>query len=122
MLIIDVFNPCTAKLSRSLGVPYSHKSFRLRDGRLVEVEVDSEYVPDAQMLHFILTYRHERQIIHTKDVRMRCFFPEELVALCHLGGFQVVERFGDYDETPFAASSPKQLLLCRPCGGRGPGI
>jgi SAM-dependent methyltransferase len=122
LLIIDVFNPSIAKLSRSLGAPYSHKSFNLLDGRRVEVEVDSEYDPDTQVLHFILTYRYERQIIHTKDVRMRCFFPEELLALCHLGGFDVVERFGDYDETPFQASSPKQLVICRPRVGGDLGI
>jgi SAM-dependent methyltransferase len=122
LLIIDVFNPSISKLSRRFGAPHSHKSFNLTDGRRVEVEVDSEYVPDAQVLHFVLTYRHEGQIIRTKDVRMRCFFPEELVALCHLGHFQVVERFGDYDETPFQASSPKQLVLCRPRVGGDLGI
>jgi SAM-dependent methyltransferase len=114
LLIIDVFNPSIAKLSRNLGAPHWHKSFSLLDGRHVEVEADSEYISDAQVLHFILTYRHQRQIIHTKDVRMRCFFPEEFLALCHLGGFDVVKRFGDYDETPFRASSPKQLVICRP--------
>src|SRR5258706_1803634 len=55
LLIIDVFNPSIAKLSRSLGAPYSHKTFSLLDGRRVDVEVDSEYHPDAQVLHFILT-------------------------------------------------------------------
>jgi SAM-dependent methyltransferase len=122
LLIIDVFNPSVPKLCRNFGTPYLHKRFCLLDGRPVEVEIDSEYIPDSQVLHFILTYRHEGQIIHTKDVRMRCFFPEELLALCHLGGFQVVERFGDYDETPFHGSSPKQLVLCRPGVGGDPAI
>jgi SAM-dependent methyltransferase len=122
LLIIDVFNPMIAKLARGFGVPYSHKEFSLLDGRHVEVEADSEYLSDAQVLHFILTYRHERQIIYTKDVRMRCFFPEELLALCHLSGFEVVGRFGNYDETPFLASSPKQLVFCRPRVGGDLGI
>jgi len=54
-----------------------------------------------------------------KDVRMRCFFPEELLALCRLGGFEVVRRIGDYDGRPFTSASPKQILLCRPRRGIG---
>jgi SAM-dependent methyltransferase len=122
LLIIDVFNPSISKLNRRFGAPHSHKSFSLSDGRRVQVEVDSEYVPDAQVFHFVLTYRHNGQIIRTKDVRMRCFFPEELIALCELGRFQVVKRFGDYDETPFQESSPKQLVLCRPRVGGDLGV
>src|SRR5579859_1523832 len=66
-LIIDVFNPSIAKLARTLGAPYPHKTFTLLDGRQVEVDADSEYLADDQLLHFVLTYRQERQIIRTKD-------------------------------------------------------
>lgn len=113
VFILDVFNPSISKLARSLGAPYPRNSFRMRDGRQVEIEADSEYIADAQVLHFILTYRCQGQIVRTKDIRMRCFFPEELLALCELCGFEVLERFGDYDETPFTAASPKQILICR---------
>jgi hypothetical protein len=44
---------------------------------------------------------------------MRCFFPEELMALCRFNGLEVVQRYGDYDETPFNGNSPKQILFCR---------
>ncbi|HLJ89370.1 MAG TPA: class I SAM-dependent methyltransferase [Candidatus Angelobacter sp.] len=114
LLILDVFNPNVAKLCRGFDARYLQKSFSLEDGRTVEVEARSEYLPETQVLHFVLTYRHAGQILRTKDVRMRCFFPEELLALCRLGGFDVTDRFGDYDESPFTAASPKQIVLCRP--------
>jgi hypothetical protein len=113
LLILDVFHPSIAKLGRFLGTPYPHKTFNLPDGRRIDVEADSEYIADGQLLHFVLTYRHQGQPVCTKDVRMRCFFPEELLALCEWGGFEVIGRFGDYDETPFQACSPKQIVLCR---------
>jgi hypothetical protein len=91
--------------------------FTLDDGATVRVGVESEYVPESQILHFVLTYRgDDGEILRTKDVRMRCFFPEELPALCRLGGFEVVERFGDYDERPFTGASPQQILVCRSRG------
>jgi SAM-dependent methyltransferase len=113
LLGIDVFNPDMDKLARKLGAARSHKAFTLDDGRHVRVEVDSEYFSDSQILHFVLTYRAGEEVFLVKDVRMRCFFPEELVALCRMGGFDVVERFGEFDGSPFRANSPKQILLCR---------
>jgi hypothetical protein len=43
---------------------------------------------------------------------MRCFFPQELLALCRLAGLRVVERLGGYDGSPFGAESPKQIVIC----------
>jgi hypothetical protein len=113
-LLLDVFNPSIEKLSREPDSVRPHKVFTLDDGATVHVEVESEYLPASQILHFVLTYRRDCMVMLTKDVRMRCFFPEELLALCRLGGFDVVERFGDYDERPFIGASPQQILVCRP--------
>ena len=101
------------KLARTMGSPRPHKEFTLRDGRHVDVTVDGEYLRDRQILQFTLTYRHAGQVLARKDVRMRCFFPEELLALCRLGGFEAVERLGNYDGRPFESGSPKQILVCR---------
>ena len=113
LLILDVFNPAPEKLVRKLGFPYPHKSFILKDGRQIDVEADSEYIQNTQTLHFILTYLCKGKVVLVKDVRMRCFFPQELVALCRMGGLDVVERLGNYEGHNFIASSPKQILVCR---------
>lgn len=113
-LVLDVFNPSVKKLARTADQPYLFKRFALADGRTVEVEAASEYLPATQLLHFTLRYRHRGELLLAKDVRMRCFFPDELLALCRLGGFEVLERLGDYDRRPFDDSAPRQLLVCRP--------
>jgi len=112
-LIVDVFNPSVHKLSRSIDGRHSHNTFTLADGRPVEVDVGSEYLSDLQLLHFELKYHVHGRLIRTKDVRMRCIFPEELLALCRAFGFEPVERFGDYDQSPFHAGSPQQIVVCR---------
>jgi 2-polyprenyl-3-methyl-5-hydroxy-6-metoxy-1,4-benzoquinol methylase len=117
-LIVDVFNPSVAKLARHIDQRRPHKAFVLPDGRSVAVDVGSEYLAELQLLHFELRYRVHEQLIRTKDVHMRCLFPEELLALCRAGGFEPVERFGDYDQSPFCADSPKQIVVCRNESGR----
>jgi 2-polyprenyl-3-methyl-5-hydroxy-6-metoxy-1,4-benzoquinol methylase len=112
-LILDVFNPNPAKLVRAATTRYQHKTVTDKDGHELRVEAASEYHSASQILNFTLFYLHGDELVRTKKVKMRCFFPEELMALCRFNGLEVVERFGDYDESPFGNNSPKQILLCR---------
>ena len=80
------------------------------------MRVETRYVAairTAKKPRFELYYMREGRLIRTKKVSMRCFFPEELQALCRPNGLDVVERFGNYDGSPFTSSSPKQILFCR---------
>ncbi|MFC7216909.1 class I SAM-dependent methyltransferase [Streptomyces polyrhachis] len=116
-LILDVFNPAMAKLCRLPEAPYHHKSVTDQDGARLDVRATTGYDAAAQVLRFTLDYLRDGVCVRTKNVSMRCFFPEELLALCRLAGLDVVQRYGDYDRSPFTGTSPKQLLLCRPRTG-----
>jgi 2-polyprenyl-3-methyl-5-hydroxy-6-metoxy-1,4-benzoquinol methylase len=111
-LILDVMNPSVKKLSRTADEPYAFKAFTMPDGRSMEVEARSWYRSDVQQLRFTLTYRHAGEIVRKKDVAMRCFFPEELRALCRHNGFAITQQFGDYDERPITADCAKLILVC----------
>jgi SAM-dependent methyltransferase len=112
-LILDVFNPDIGKLARLAETRYPHKVMAGAGGREVRIEAASCYDAASQILRFELYYMCDGGLIRTKKVRMRCFFPEELQALCLLNGLHIVERFGNYDGSPFSSSSPKQILFCR---------
>jgi hypothetical protein len=112
-LILDVFNPDMAKLCRLPESPYHHKSVVDRDGARLDVRATTGYDAAAQVLRFALDYLRDGVCVLTKKVSMRCFFPEELLALCRLAGLDVAQRYGDYDQSPFMSTSPKQLLFCR---------
>jgi hypothetical protein len=116
-LILDVFNPNPAKLARSAAQRYHHKSFVDAAGNEIRVEASSEYRSAAQILAFTLFYLRGGELIRQKQVNMRCFFPEELLAICRCNGLAVVQRYGDYDEQSFADNSPKQILVCEESSG-----
>jgi len=112
-LILDVFNPNLAKLTRDSSARYLHKTLPLPGGGEIRVEAASQYHAESQVLHFDLFYLRDGHLLRTKQVNMRCFFPEELLALCRFNGFEVTHRFGDYDESAFSDTSSKQILICR---------
>jgi len=112
-LILDVFNPDPAKLARTEATRYQHKTIIDPAGRTICVEVATQYDAARQSLDFTLFYLCEEALIRTKQVSMRCFFPEELRTLCRYSGLEILRRCGDYDETPFGSASPKQILFCR---------
>ena len=113
MMILDVFNPNPEKLARTDATRYHHKTIVDATGSELRVEATTQYNSASQILGFTLFYLRNGELTRTKKVNMRCFFPEELIALCRFSGLEVVERYGNYDETPFGSNSPKQILLCR---------
>jgi hypothetical protein len=94
-------------------VRYLHKTIVSPAGESMLVEAASHYRADTQVLHFDLFYLRGDELLRTKQVNMRCFFPEELRALCEFNGFAIEERFGDYEGKALESASPKQLLICR---------
>ena len=47
-----------------------------------------------------------------EELRMRLYFPQELDALLQLSGFAIEAKYGNYDDSPFASNTPKQLVIC----------
>jgi len=111
-LIIDVFNPAMSKLARPASERYRHKAFSDTDGIEIAVAVASDYRADTQILHSDLHYEKNGTLLRTKEVNMRVFFPQEILALCSLSGLEIVERFGDYDESEFHPDFPKHIIVC----------
>ena len=117
-LVLDVFNPNPAKLNRPAGERHFHKNIQSPDGGEIRVEVASGYDAETRILHFDLFYLNQGNLLRTKHVNMRCFFPDELSELCEASQLEIIHRFGDYDESPFSSTSPKQILICRKIGHR----
>lgn len=113
-LILDIFNPGIARLLRPESERYLHKTITPPGGEVISVETTSSYDAATQILHFDLFYLCQGILLRTKRVDMRCFFPQEILALCRLNGFEVVHCFGNYDRSELRSDSPKQLLVLRP--------
>jgi len=84
------------------------------------VLLEEQNVYDAARQVNRTTWRYragDRIDARVDELDMRVFFPQELDALLHYGGFEPCSKLGDYQGTPFASRSPKQIVVCRLASG-----
>ncbi len=120
--IFDVLLPDFEYLTRSpyktyAGVRFKHAHY----GVHYVYSERSAYDPIAQVnqMWFIMD-RDEDPIPEHPDapahienqLSHRCFFPAELESILWHNGFQIDERYGDFDESPLEKDSESQIMVC----------
>lgn len=112
--VLDVFNPHPGYLVRDteeLLPVFCYQDPRGKEQILVEEQYS--YDRAAQVSRITWHYTRGRKRFASRKLNMRCFFPQELDALLHYNGFKTLQKYGDFDLSPFTAASPKQVVICR---------
>ena len=85
-------------------------------GYQVSVSSTQTYDPIAQVIYWT-SYRrwNDGQRDHQKETHIACRFthPQELEALLHYNGFQIVQQYGNWNKEPLSASSPSIYSICK---------
>lgn len=112
--IIDIFNPRFERLmgdpSNRFHVaeyedPYGHETITITENNI--------YEKATQINHIKWYYKIGNKEEFAVELNMRIYYPEELDNLLYYNGFDIVDKFGDFDGSPFESNSPKQLIICR---------
>ena len=116
--IMELYNPSLEILSREEGERSPFLEYDHPDGEgKVRVDFSSLYEKATQLQHLTLHYSlpgvDEQP---TERVRIRMYFPQELDALLKYNGFEVVEKYGDFDGKPFEAGDNYQVVVCGVAG------
>ncbi|MBN2054849.1 class I SAM-dependent methyltransferase [bacterium] len=113
VFIVDIFVPDMRILIRDPRRRYPVAKYLDPGGGMITLEESNLYDPITQVNHITWYYRSDDGRTWNATLNMRIFFPEELTALLEADGFEIVQRFGDFDRGPPKTDSPKQLVICR---------
>jgi len=92
------------------------QSYTSLEGFEVSVSFTQNYEPLAQVIHWT-SYRrwNDGERDHKKETHIACRFtyPQELEALVHYNGFEVVEQYGSWNKEALSATSPSIISICK---------
>ena len=112
--IVDFFNPRLDILTSDPSGRYPVAEYADPDGRGTVVVTESKtYEADTQINRIRWHYRVGEEREYVEELNLRMFYPQELDALLHYNRFTIEAKFGDFDETASASTSPKQIVICR---------
>ena len=112
--IIDYFNPDLNYFIRDSEEKFPVNSFQDDDtGARVTITESNRYDRATQINHikWFKTIGCINEEINT--LSMRIFYPQELAGLFEFHGFEIVHKFGKFDETPFTSDSQTQIIVSK---------
>jgi hypothetical protein len=117
--VFDVFNPKIAILARAADERHLEREYQDPDGKGTMVFENIMVYDDAAQVSHIQCYfvrrgpNGEELEVRVEELHLRSFFPQELDLLVRSQGFEIVEKFGNFERNPFASGEPRQVVVCR---------
>jgi SAM-dependent methyltransferase len=117
--VFDVFNPKIEILARVPGDRRLEREYQDPDGRgAMAFEHSATYDDATQVSHiqcyFVRRGANGKEIeVREEQLHLRSFFPQELDLLVRSQGFEIVEKFGNFERKAFGSGEPKQVVVCR---------
>ena len=109
----DVFNPSVRMLASADGVRREMQRFIDPERGEVRVDAAKRYDAEAQVGREIWYFSTEgEQDFFVVSLELRSIFPQELPLLLDAGSLRLLERYGDFERTPFTAETPHQVCVC----------
>jgi SAM-dependent methyltransferase len=118
--VFDVFNPKIEILARSPEDRRLEREYQDPDGEGTMAFENSMVYNDASQVSHIQCYFVRRDAngkevgVRVEELHLRSFFPQELDLLVRSQGFEVVEKFGNFERKAFGSRDPKQVVVCKP--------
>ncbi|MFK7971080.1 MAG: class I SAM-dependent methyltransferase [Bacteroidia bacterium] len=111
--IFDCFNPNIQFIVECEKAEQQIAEYTTSDGREVLIKQTMRYESNTQINRIEWHYYINGEFDSSQNLDMRMFFPQELDSYLKSSGFDVIHKFGSFDEEAFSDSSGKQIFVCR---------
>ncbi len=111
--IFDCFNPDIRFITQGEKELKQVSSYTTDDGREVVIKEIMKYNHQTQVNSIDWHYFINGVFDSVQKLDMRMFFPKELNHYVTSNGFEILHKFGDFEEGSFDDSSQKQIYVCK---------
>lgn len=111
--IFDCFNPDICFIVNAEKEENTVAEYSTKDGRSVVIKETMAYENTTQINRIKWNYFLNGKYDSTQNVDVRLFFPKELDAYLDFHGFEVIHKFGGFEEEIFEDRSGKQIFVCK---------
>lgn len=111
LFLLDCFNPNIQYVVESEKEDKVIAEYTTDDGRNVLIKQTMHYENATQINRIQWHYFINDEFHSIQNIDMRLFFPQELDTYLEWTGFNVIHKFGDFEEKAFNDSSEKQIYV-----------
>ncbi len=115
--MFHTYNPILQVFTRDPNQRHPVGEYEDPLGRGLVVVTESHAYDRALQVNNITWYCsfHDTGEEIVKPLPLRMFFPQELDSLLRHNGFEIIAKYGGFDQSPFSSESDRQILVCRKC-------
>ncbi len=115
--LFDCFNPNIHYIVHAEGEEQIIAEYSTKDGREVVIKQTMDYENTTQINRIKWHYFINGQFDSVQNMDMRLFYPKELDAYLSIHGFEIIHKFGGFEEEIFENKSEKQIVVCKKISG-----
>lgn len=116
--IFDCFNPDIHYIVDSENKEKIIAEYSTKDGRKVVIKQTMVYENKTQINRIKWHYFINGEFDSIQNLDMRMFFPKELDEYLTTCGFEIIHKFGGFEEEIFEDRSQKQIFVCKKVSDR----
>ena len=113
LFLLDCFNPNIQYIVESTKEQTKIATYTTSDGREVIIKQTMRYESATQISRIKWHYFINGEFNSVQNLDMRMFFPKELDAYLEWSGFNIIHKFGGFEEEVFKDNSEKQVFVCQ---------
>lgn len=113
LFLLDCFNPNIQFIVEAEKGPQQIAEYTTKDGRTILIKQVMRYENMTQINRIEWHYYVNGAFDSIQKLDMRLFFPQELDAYLEWNHFNIIHKFGSFEEEAFNNHSEKQIFVCQ---------